>query len=206
MDIINPEKYYKQVQERFPNLTMDQIKKIVNYGLRAYCGLNMAGGDVLLKSNYYSAYSGRLFFNDEIFWKYSQIKKKIKARLKYKRFIKKYSGVYYFGMTKRFYEEVYKPILPNGRKRKCWTPKQLTLYKSYEECLSHNFDYIFEIPRRSDVGFTEFIQGEKLRKYRLIAKRDKDGKIKSVDAESKLRPVKRKWWLKKEPKWKSKRV
>lgn len=66
MDIINPEKYYKQVQERFPELSIKQIDKIVKYGLRSFVGHNAIGGDVFLKSNYLAAYCGKLFFNKTI--------------------------------------------------------------------------------------------------------------------------------------------
>lgn len=183
MDIINPEKYYEQVQKRFPFLNISQINNIVKHGLRTFFGYNVAGGDVLIKTQYFTAYSGKLFLHDDIFWKYVLIKKKIKARIKYRRTHKKFDGKYYFGMTKRYYNEVYKPVMPSGRKRKCWTPDNLTIFKSYEECCLFAYDYIFELSRRYDVGFISKISGEKLRRYHLIAKRDKDGKIKPVDTE-----------------------
>lgn len=109
MEIINPEKYYKQVQERFPELSIKQIDKIVKYGLRSFLGHNVIGGDVLLKSNYFVAYCGKLFMSENVYKKYTRIKKSIKARIRYRRAKKIYDGRYYFGMMKKDYKKYYVP-------------------------------------------------------------------------------------------------
>ena len=71
MKITNAEQYYKQVQERFPELSLKQIDQICKYGLRSFAGHNMIGGDVYLKSNYFSGYCGKLFLKQELFHMWS---------------------------------------------------------------------------------------------------------------------------------------
>ena len=132
MDIINPEKYYTQVQERFPELSINQIDKIVKYGLRSFAGHNMIGGDVLLKAPYFTGYCGKLFLKSEIYRKYVLIKKSIKARIRYKRVKKYFDGRYYFGMMKKDYEKYYLPY--KQKKNKAMALRNIPLFKSYEEC------------------------------------------------------------------------
>ena len=70
MDIIYAEKYYKQIKERVPYLSEKQIDKIVKYGLRSFFAHNKLGADILLKSNYYTAYVGRLYNKMDLFARY----------------------------------------------------------------------------------------------------------------------------------------
>ena len=96
MDIIYAEKYYSQIKERYPDLSEKQIDKIIKYGLRSFFMHNSYGADVLIKSNYYTAYVGKLFMDESIFKKYRGIKNKIKLRIKYLRAKTKFNGKYYF--------------------------------------------------------------------------------------------------------------
>lgn len=177
MDIINPEKYYKQVQERFPELSIKQIDKIVKYGLRSFVGHNVIGGDVFLKSNYFAAYCGKLFFNKTIWKKYITIKKSIKARIRYRRAKKIYDGRYYFGMMKKKYKKYYLPYVKNKLDR--MYVKDLYVYKSYEECTNFPWDYVFEY-YRPEGKFKYWIDCTTIKNFNLIAKKDKDGKLQPV--------------------------
>lgn len=184
MDIVYAEKYYKQVQERFPELSEKQIDKIIKYGLRSFFAHNKFGGDVLLKSNYYTAYAGRLFINMNFFACYYVLKMKIKLRIKYKRSKTVFNGKYYFGLKKDKYDELFGK---GKHKRKTVVFEKLPIYKVYEECLLHKPDYIFEFDHK-DIGFFKLKRNFRLSRYNLIARRNKNGIIEPVGQE-----VKYKW-------------
>lgn len=184
MDIVYAEKYYKQVKERFPMLSEKQIDKIVKYGLRSFFAHNKFGGDVLLKSNYYTGYVGRLFTNMRFFAYYYIAKMKIKLRIKYKRAKTVFNGKYYFG----FREEEYQLLFGKSkRKQKKICLPEIWIYKIYEECALHKPDYIFEFDYK-DGKFCEKKKNFKLSRYNLVAKRDKNGILQPVGKE-----VKYKW-------------
>ena len=82
MEIVNVEKYYDKIQERFPDLSKKQIDKIVKFGLRSYYNHNLYGGDVLNKSKYFTMYTGKLFGDNMLFYQYRMIKNKIKLSIK----------------------------------------------------------------------------------------------------------------------------
>lgn len=183
MDIVYAEKYYKQVKERFPILSEKQIDKIIKYGLRSFFAHNKFGGDVLLKSNYYTGYVGRLFKNMKFFAYYYVIKMKIKLRIKYKRSKTVFNGKYYFGLKKDVYEELFGHRM---QKKKTIKFDKIPIYKMYEECLLHKPDYIFEFDHK-DEGFCKYKKNFKLSRYNLIAKRNKNGIMEPVGKEIKYK-------------------
>ena len=183
MDIVYAEKYYKQVQERFPCLSEKQIDKIIKYGLRSFFAHNKFGGDVLLKSNYYGAYIGRSFFNMKLFSIYYVCKMKIKMRIKYKRAKTVFDGKYYFGLKKDVYESLFGK---NKKKKKILKFEKIGIYKIYDECALYKPDYIFEFEHK-DEGFCKYKKNFKISRYHLIAKRNKDGILQPVGKEIKYK-------------------
>ena len=179
MKITNAEQYYKQVQERFPELSLKQIDQICKYGLRSFAGHNMIGGDVYLKSNYFSGYCGKLFLKQELFKKYLLIKNSIKARIRYRRAKKVYDGRYYFGMMKKEYKKYYLPYKKKNLGYMALNYK-LPIYKSYEECLNFHWDYVFEYYKPIEGPFKIWLTNPKLKKFALIAKRDNNNKLQPV--------------------------
>ena len=176
MDIIYAEKYYKQIKERYPYLSEKQIDKIVKYGLRSFFAHNKFGGDVLLKSNYYTAYIGRLYNKMDLFAKYYNIKMKLKLRIKYRRANTLFNGKYYFGLKKEDYNELFGKGKHKLKKVKF---KSLDVYKIYDECLLYNPDYVFEIDYK-DVGFHKHMKNFVVSRYRLVAKLNKDNIMEPV--------------------------
>ena len=180
MDIIHAEKYYKQVHERFPNLSMSQIRSIITYGLRSFFGHTVIGGDVLIKANYFTGYCGKLFMKDETFKRYALIKRRIKCRIRYKRIMKYWDGRYYFGMTQKQYDSIEYTKKNKKQKKKNLHFEKLYIFKSYEECSMFKYAYIFEIKRKDDMGFVKKLENVTIQRYNLIAKRNKDGKLEPV--------------------------
>ena len=184
MDIVYVEKYYKQIQEKFPYLSEKQIDKIVKYGLRSFFAVNRFGGDVLLKSNYYTGYIGKLYKNMSFFAIYYNVKMRIKLRIKYRREKTIFNGKYYFGLKKEQYEQLFGK---NKQKHKTIKFEKFRCFKLYDECLLYKPDYVFEFAH-DDMGFMKIIKNFTLKRYNLIAKRDKDGIMQPVGKE-----VKYKW-------------
>lgn len=173
MDIIHAEKYYKQVQERFPYLSLKQIEKIIQHGLRRFFFINKHGGDVLLKSNYYTSYVGRLFFRTDAFWKYWTIKWAVKVRIKYCMNRTPFNGKYYFILTEDQYKKYIKSQQKTrGRRRTRYTFDELKIYKLFDECAIHKGDYIFELDYPTDIGFCKKFTNWTISKFRLVSKRD----------------------------------
>jgi hypothetical protein len=176
MDIIYAEKYYKQIQERYPYLSEKQIDKIIKYGLRSFFVYNKLGGDVLLKSNYYTAYIGKLYNKIDLFAKYYNIKMRIKLRIKYRRAKTVFNGKYYFGLKKDEYNTLFGKGKQKSKKLKF---DKLIIYKIYDECLLYNPDYVFEFDH-DDIGFQKAMRNFVVKRYHLIAKSDKNGIIKPI--------------------------
>ena len=80
MEIRRVDDYIDKVAEKYDKIPKDIIKKVIDFGLRAYYRINSMGGDVLLKSPYFTAYTGKQYHPDKgyYFGKYKNIKKKIK--------------------------------------------------------------------------------------------------------------------------------
>jgi len=70
MEIRNPSDYYEKVQEKFPDLTLAEIKRVVDFGLKSFYRHNLIGGDVLLKSRDITVYSGKMFASNLVFYHY----------------------------------------------------------------------------------------------------------------------------------------
>lgn len=79
------EDYYEKVHERFPDLEMWEIEKILKHGMQTFSILNSRGADIIIKSahNSFTMYFGKLFNNKEIGYRYANLKWRIKYRLKY---------------------------------------------------------------------------------------------------------------------------
>lgn len=70
MDIKHIEDYYEKVHEKFPELSIKQIDRILKFGFRSFYTHNLYGGDTLNKSPYFTMYCGKLFGNNLLFYNY----------------------------------------------------------------------------------------------------------------------------------------
>ena len=98
--------YLDKVAERYSAIPKESLKKVIEYGLRSYYHINNMGGDVLLKSRYFTAYSGKFFPPEKIynFYIYRRLKMAVKYRMLYSRKGKKYDGYYYIGINNDLYQ------------------------------------------------------------------------------------------------------
>lgn len=188
MEITYPEKYYEKVKEKFPDLTYKEIDTIVKFGLRSLfinCGY---GGDILLKSPYFTMYIGKFFKDKLLFFKYKILKESIKLRIKYKRSKKQFDGYYYFGLDDKQFDEYLNNFrntgLGNkskGKRRTKITFYNIKAFKLLDECLLHSFNkHIFKLKFNEDVGFTFFKKEYSTYNAEYIL-RKKDSKWESIE-------------------------
>ncbi len=173
--------YYDKVQEKFPDINKKEIEKILNYGMRSFYMHNLYGADVLLKSRYFTLYSGKIFDSNLVFYKYWRLKNKIKLRIKYKRNKERYNGEYYFGMTDKEFENYNSQFSSRGRRRQKVKLEHVYAYKILEECiLDRAKKHFFLIKYPEDMGFTWYRKEAETRNIQYIYKRNSKNQIESI--------------------------
>ena len=188
MEIVKCDKYYDKVLERWPELTEKQVDKIVKHGLMKLYLYNLYGADVILRNNNYTMYFGKLFRKGLVFYKYWQIKWKIKLRIQYKQAKTKYSGYYYFGLTDAAFKRYKAKIKSTGRRREKFHFEKLYLYKILEECLLRKeYKHIFRIKYPEDCGFAMYKTDWVARDFDYILRRDSENNIEPVSYEQTTR-------------------
>lgn len=184
MEIRRVEDYIDKVAEKYDKIPKDVLKKVIDFGLKAYFRVNSMGGDVLLKSPYFTAYTGKFFHPDRVydFGMYRKTKMMIKNRIQYVRKKNKYDGYYYFGMTEKMYEQ-YKDYFKTGRRHEKVKFERLFLYKLFSELFDTTpFTRFFRVEIPEEKGFKEWTENLETSKFDYIGKRV-DKKFIPVDYE-----------------------
>ena len=173
------EDYYDKIKERFPDLEMWEIEKILKHGFQSFAQVQFRGADVLIKgTSSFSMYFGKLFHYKEVFMKYADLKRRIKIRLKYARLNPVWDGNYYFGLT----EEEYKKYIPDKKGRKLCTFDNILIYKIKEEALlPKRQKYFFRLRGEEESKVCVRKENFSTRNISLIAVRNSDGKIEFVN-------------------------
>lgn len=185
MKYTNIDDYIERVAEKYDKIPKDVIKKVIEYGFRSYYRINLMGGDVLLKSPYFTAYTGKHFRPDMgyEFGKYRGIKKRIKYRIQYARKQTKYSGYYYFGMTEDQYKAYKEYFGKTGRRNEKVRFENITLYKILNEILDMQYyDRFFRVEIPDEGGYRMKIDVLETKNFDYIGKKV-NKKFISVDYE-----------------------
>jgi len=184
MKLTTCDKYYDIVIERWPELTHKQVDKIVKKGLMSLYMYNLYGGDVLVRNNNFTMYFGKLFKSNLVFYKYWQIKWKIKLRIKYKKAKTKHDGYYYFGLSDEEFKKYKSKIKSTGRRREKFNFEKLYLYKIKEEAfLQRGYRHFFRIKYPEDCGFAMYKENWVARDFDYMWKRNKENEIEPVSYE-----------------------
>lgn len=186
MELVTCDKYYDKVLEKYPHLTRKQLDKIIKHGTSMLYLYNLYGGDVLLQNHNFTMYFGRLFRDNIAFYKYWQLKWKIKLRIKYWRNKTKFDGYYYFGLTEKDFQTYKSQINDLGRRRKTFHFDKIILFKMLEECeLDHKFCHFFRVPYPEYCGFIMIKENCDLKNIEYIYRKNKDKVIEPVSYETK---------------------
>ena len=156
--MVNVKDYYEYIKQQFPEVSMKDIKRILNYGFKQLYLLNSYGGDVIIKDNDFWSYIGTLTNNSIKHFHYYKNKLTIRMRVLYKRKNIPWDGYYYFALDEQQYNEYLKQCNTKGRKRKKFEFGTCKLYKLKDECKIQEFNkqYIFRVSNLIDLGFTIF--------------------------------------------------
>ena len=175
------EDYYDQVHEYIPDLTKEDYNTIVTRGFMSMHRTIYFGGDVFLKSNKlgFSVLFGKLFTDKKLYWKYQNIKWRIKCRMKYFSQHLPWDGKYYFALT----EEEYQKYIPkkSGRYKNKIEIPEVYISKIREEFnFYYTKKYLFCLTGMEDIGCCKFINLS-FRNIALVSKRDSNNIMQPID-------------------------
>lgn len=169
MKIKNINDYVDKVHEIYPELSKQEIKKILVYGWKMILQYVSFGNDVSIMSNKFFFFIGNIpvsalaVFNNYCY--------KLAKRIQYmfRRTKSKWDGYYYFARTENQYMEYLKQ-----NKKKYKTFQNVILFKLLEECKikEHSKPYIFRLSEDKTSWFQKFYKQIKTDKAELIIQRD----------------------------------
>ena len=159
----------------YPTIAQSDIKRILQYGWKAFYLHNSYGGDVLVNQGKLWFYSGYLMKDSLRWFEYYQHKMRTKLRVMYKRKKIKWDGYYYFALTRPQYEAyLAQKHTGRGRPKKNFIFEKIMFFKIYGECniMQNGHVAIFRLPYSWDRGFSFYQAKLKTDKAELILLRE----------------------------------
>lgn len=169
MKVTNVNDYVDSVHEKFPELTRDEVKRILVYGWKMIIQYVSAGNDVSMITNKEFMFIGKIPINSLSAFKNYCYKLSKRIAYMFKRTNSKWDGYYYFVRT----ENQYKDYLSQS-KRKYKVFKNVKLYKLLEELkVRHPLErYIFRLNEDNTGWMTKYYDEIKTKNAELIIVRD----------------------------------
>lgn len=139
--------YLPQIQGLFPEIPLEDIKRILTFSWKSVYLHNSYGGDLLIKGDSVWCYIGKLKGNPLQHYHYYIMKLLTKIRVTYKRKGNPWNGYYYFALTDNQYQNYLEQINKKGRPKKYFTFGKVYLYEILDECKlsEHSKKYIFRM-------------------------------------------------------------
>ena len=169
MKVTNINDYVDEVWQKFPELTKDEVKRILVYGWKQIIQYISAGNDVQIVTNKEFYFFGKIPVGGlKTFINYCY---KLQKRIAYmfKRTKSEWDGYYYFALT----ENQYKEYLSQNRKTyKIF--KNIILYKLLEQLKikEYNKHYIFRLSEDRTKWMSKYYPEIKTKNAELIEIRD----------------------------------
>lgn len=162
--------YVDVIQEKYPNVTISDIKRILNYCWKMIYLYNQQGNDVLIKNPDLVFFIGKLTKNSLKNYQVYKYKLARRIRFMFKRTKSKWDGYYYFARTRTQFAK----YLEQAKTRKYITFENVKMYRLLEECKVRESDklYIFRIGGYDSNKFTKFYYNLKTKDAELIIQRD----------------------------------
>lgn len=165
----NVNDYVDLVHEKFPELTRDEVKRIMIYGWKMIVQYVASGNDVNIRDKGFFFFIGRLMKNS--LTNFDNYKYKLAKRISFmfKRTKSEWDGHYYFALTENQYIDYLKQ---NKKKYKIF--KNVMLYKLLEECKVYegSHPYIFRLNEDKTYWMKKFYPEIKTKNAELIIQRD----------------------------------
>ena len=169
MKITNVNDYVKSVHEKFPELTEQEVKRILVYGWKMIIQYVSAGNDVSMVTNKEFMFIGRIPSSGLSAFKTYCFKLSKRISYMFKRTYSKWDGYYYFVRT----EDQYKDYLLQSRKQyKIF--KNVLLFKLLDEVRIKypSAPYIFRLKEDKTRWMHKFYEEIKTKNAELIVVRD----------------------------------
>lgn len=166
--------YLEIVSQKFPTVSLQDIKRILSFGWKSLYLHNSYGGDTLITDKEIWCYIGRLRKNPLDHFYYYIRKLIIKIRVLYRRKEFPWNGYYYFALSEAQYQSYLSQKNKRGRPRKCFNFGTVYLYQILDECRisEHAKKYIFKVPSIVRLRLKEFRRDYTTDKAELIETRD----------------------------------
>lgn len=161
--------YVDIVHEKYPELTKDEVKRILVYGWKMILQYVKFGNDVQILSPNFFFFIGQIPSSALTVFKTYCYKLAKRIRYMFKRTKSSWDGFYYFAITENQYIEYLKQ---NKKKYKIF--KNIILYKLLDECKisEHGKSYIFRLNEDKTKWMSKFYKEIKTDKAELIIQRD----------------------------------
>lgn len=176
--------YLPALEEQFPTVPREDIKRAVEYGWRMFYYYNLRGCDTLISSSKYRYwfYSGELTCDSIKHFNYYRRMLRRKLRVLYSKKVKEWDGYYYIGLTDGEYNSMMEALSSKrGRKKKNFTFYNKLSLKIYDEAKVY-YSWSRCIVRYqpvTDLGYA-FYKGELKCTPEIMMVRDKPSTFKDI--------------------------
>ena len=166
--------YYNIMQLKYPDISLLDLKRILNYAWKSLYLHNSYGGDTFIVDYYIWCYIGYLKYDSIKYFHYYIKKLIVKLRVLYKRKKIQWDGYYYFALSQKEYDKFIGEKSKKGRPKKNFIFENIMMYQILDECKIKEFNkqYIFKIPYIDFIKSKFLVQKIKTDKAELIIKRE----------------------------------
>lgn len=152
--------YLPRLQEQFPQIPIEDIKRSVEYGWRMLYYYNLRGCDTLISSTKfrYWFYCGELTKDSLKHFNYYRRMLRRKLRVLYTKKVSEWNGFYYIGLTESEYKQLEESLNKRGRKKKSFSFYNKTALKVLDEAkVFYSWSkYIIRFRYVTDLGYSFF--------------------------------------------------
>lgn len=150
--------YYPQIYKQFPEVSEEDIKRILVFAWKSVYLHNSYGGDLLVSGDSMWYYIGKLKKNPIQHFHYYIRKLITKTRIAYRRQGSPWKGYYYFALSDKEYECYLLQKNRKGRPRKNFNFGSVFMYEILDECRlnEHSKKYIFRVPTITPIKLKYF--------------------------------------------------
>lgn len=152
--------YFPQIQQLFPSILKEDIKRILIFAWKSVYLHNSYGGDLLISNNSSWCYIGDLKSNALQHFKYYIKKLIVKIRVNYKRKKIPYNGYCYFALSENQYQQYLQQKNKKGRPKKWFDFGTVLLYEILDECKLNEYykQYIFKTQYIASAGIKHLVK------------------------------------------------
>ena len=166
--------YYDEIHNKFPEVPILDLKRILNFSWKSIYLHNSYGGDTFITGKDLWCYIGHLKKDPIKYFLYYIKKLSIKLRVLYKRNKIEWDGYYYFALSDKQYNEYISQKNKRGRPKKKFTFSNVLFYQILDECKIQEYykKYIFKVPFIAKIKYKFFSSELVTDKAELIITRE----------------------------------